>query len=94
MTLASGKEIAVLRGHDISVNSVAFSPDGTRMVTASVDHTARLWDALLQTMSAEDLLAEVCTRLAGRTKLTRDEMRLAVYPDSQPQIDVCKEAQR
>jgi WD40 repeat protein len=66
LTLASGKEIAVLRGHDISVNSVAFSPDGTRIVTASVDHTARLWDALLQSMSAKDLLAEVCTRVAGR----------------------------
>jgi WD40 repeat protein len=25
--------------------SAAFSPDGTRVVTASVDHTARVWDA-------------------------------------------------
>jgi MFS family permease len=68
--------------------------DGTRIVTASDDKTARLWAAILQTMSAKGLLAEVCTRLAGLTKLTRDEMRLAGYPDSQPQIDVCNEAQR
>jgi WD40 repeat protein len=27
------------------VVSVAFSPDGTRVVTSSVDHTARVWDA-------------------------------------------------
>jgi WD40 repeat protein len=27
------------------VKSAAFSPDGTRVVTASGDHTARVWDA-------------------------------------------------
>ena len=41
---ASGKELAVLRGHEQSVVSAAFSPDGTRIITASGD-TARLWDA-------------------------------------------------
>ena len=34
---ATGKEIAVLRGHDDGVNSAAFSPDGSRIVTASAD---------------------------------------------------------
>jgi hypothetical protein len=41
-------------------------------------------------MSAKDLLAQACARLAGLTKrLTRDEMRLAGYPDSMPEIDTC-----
>jgi hypothetical protein len=40
-------------------------------------------------MTTKGLLAEVCARLAGLTKLTRDEMRLAGYPDSTPEIDVC-----
>ena len=31
--------------HDNAVAALAFSPDGTKIVTASYDHTARLWDA-------------------------------------------------
>jgi hypothetical protein len=62
-----------------------------RIVTSSDDKTARIWDAHLQTMSAKDLLVEACARLAGVTRLTRDEMRLASYPDSTPENDVCRE---
>jgi WD40 repeat protein len=41
----TAKEIAVLRGHNAPVYSATFSPDGSRIVTASVDRTARIWDA-------------------------------------------------
>jgi WD40 repeat protein len=37
--------IPPLEGHEDGVNSAAFSPDGTKVVTASVDQTARVWDA-------------------------------------------------
>jgi hypothetical protein len=86
---ATATEIAVLRGHDGTVNSAAFSPDGSRIVTAS-GGTAHIWDARLQTMSAKLLLTEACARLSGLVKLTRYEMRLAGYPDSMPEIDVCE----
>jgi len=34
-----------LEAHDDEVGSAAFSPDGTRVVTASLDETAKIWDA-------------------------------------------------
>jgi hypothetical protein len=42
---ARDQQRAVLEGHTGSVHSAGFSPDGTRVVTASNDNTARLWDA-------------------------------------------------
>ena len=43
----------VLTGHTGAVNSVAFSPDGARLSTASEDKTARVWNAAT---------GELCTR--------------------------------
>jgi WD40 repeat protein len=42
---AADAELAVLSGHGDVVRSAAYSPDGTRIVTASDDKTAWIWDA-------------------------------------------------
>ena len=43
--VAESRERGVLRGHEGYVWSAAFSSDGARIVTASKDYTARVWDA-------------------------------------------------
>jgi WD40 repeat protein len=37
--------MSILIGHTAPLTRAVFSPDGTRVVTASHDHTAKLWDA-------------------------------------------------
>src|SRR5439155_22131130 len=40
-----GTLLARLDGHRLDIKVAEFSPDGARVITASVDDTAKLWDA-------------------------------------------------
>jgi WD40 repeat protein len=42
--VARGKELRRLAGHRGAINAVAFTPDGKRVITASEDATALVWD--------------------------------------------------
>ena len=45
LAVTSGTALAVLRGHEDGVASVAVTPDGNRVVSFSGDRTVRVWDA-------------------------------------------------
>jgi WD40 repeat protein len=45
--LESQSLVGELRGHEMVIRDVAFSPDGTRLVTGSHDFSVRTWDASL-----------------------------------------------
>ena len=40
-----GTHVTTIKGHTDTINSVAYSPDGEQIVSASDDGTIRLWNA-------------------------------------------------
>ncbi len=63
---SSGQELLTLKGHDKSVTSVAWSPDGKRLATAGGDGSVQVY-----AMDIHDLLKLAHTRVTR--DLTPDE---------------------
>lgn len=74
---AAGDERRRFAGHENSVHSVVFSPDGKRLVSASTDNTVRLWNPTLDDDSDEVLRFNPPENDAKTVTLARDPTRLA-----------------
>ena len=61
----SGRERITLKGHG-AIASVAFSPDGKRIICSSAHHGIEIWDALDWTKSPEQLEKEKLARYRKR----------------------------
>ncbi len=48
--VVTGKQLAELKGHEEDVTAAQFSPDGKKIITASLDGTAKIWDAASGTL--------------------------------------------
>lgn len=64
-----------LAGHNGSVNKVIFTPDGQNILTASDDHTARIWDTktgrlVLPLLGHTDVVSDVDVSPDGRYAVT------------------------
>lgn len=74
----NGRSNLVLLRHDGPVRRIAFSPDGLRIVTASDDSTARVWDAASGTPRSPPLRHGGPVRSAA---FSRDGMRVVTAGD-------------
>jgi WD40 repeat protein len=70
----AGQEPLTLKGHTGIVLSVAFSADGTRLVSASADQTVKVWDA---TSGQETLTLKGHSKLVFSAVFNDDGKRLA-----------------
>jgi tetratricopeptide (TPR) repeat protein len=73
----SGKELAVLKGHEQSVTSVEMTQDGSKIVSGSDDQTIRLWDV----DSGEALAVLNHDKKVQSVAITADEKKVVFWDD-------------
>jgi WD40 repeat protein len=79
------KEIAALKGHTSQVNELAFSPDGKKLASASLDGTAKVWDL---TVPPPDSGFKWRGVFLHEMAFSPDDSRLALATTEDPQATV------
>jgi eukaryotic-like serine/threonine-protein kinase len=72
---ASGKELAMYRGHSSSVTAVAFSRDGRHLLSADATESVKVWDA----QPRADALVLSLGGMSACTAVSLDAQRLAAF---------------
>ena len=73
----SGQEVLTLRGHTDIVPSVAFSPDGNRLVSAGADGTVQIREAEPSPATAMLNVAQQGTRMSQANLVFREPVLAA-----------------
>lgn len=84
-----GNRVAAVLGHAGPVTATAFSPDGRRIVTASDDNTARVWDVSRTAVIVRDhpvslaaaLLEKLGPERAAQVPVVAESLRAPLHPD-------------
>ena len=75
--LESGQLVRTLEGHTDLVNAVAVTPDGRRAISASADHTLRVWDFesgnYIAAFTGEGPMLRCAIAPDGRTIIAREK---------------------
>jgi WD40 repeat protein len=85
----SGAELLTFKGHTGEVQSALFSADGSRIITASYDGTAKVWDTktgaeLLTLKGHTDKLISVSLSADGSRIITTSWDKTAKVWDARP----------
>ena len=90
-----GKEIIPpLEGHSHYVNSIAFSPDGKKIVSGSVDKTIRVWDVetgkdIIQPLKGHsNWISSVAFSPDWKLLLTKDNIGTKITWDAQTGLEL------
>lgn len=74
---ASGKPVLTLKGHTEGVHALGFSPDGKRLVSGSMDGTAKVWDVTDGTLQGTLESPSLRKKLGGESAISVNSVRFS-----------------